>query len=417
MFGEGGSKFVKELKERTIKNSKKHLQKEFKHNLMKELMKKIKKDMDDKGFKVRPLAKKVGVDRSVITDGIVTGKTAEMKLDAFMKIMDVVYENLEERQEVIRKFIEFSQNDLNVRKSLVYCQGTGEYDVIADLVKIHQGDRLLNKYIRVYELFNKRNQNIKKGQPLIEEMDEQLFSSDAELQVVINILYALSMHDTFNIRAMNPYMDKVEKNLIEVHDNFINNWLTMFFDERMAYVNLFDDNLELCRQKCEKLLKEANNVPLIYTTSMCCIGESYMFDDKFLAEKWISDSIAYLDKHGVSRESRKYKAFNTTLNYLYIEFGFNLDKINFDYIDTSELGYYIGLYEDKEKGLEMIYNLVKERGSSPFTDYYIARINEDLEGLEKALIRFERVENYHYAKAVRRTIQLLKNKQGEVERV
>ena len=65
---------------------------------MKELMKKIKQDMDDKGFKIRPLAKKVGVDRSVITDGIVTGKTAEMKLDAFMKIMDVVYENLEERR-------------------------------------------------------------------------------------------------------------------------------------------------------------------------------------------------------------------------------------------------------------------------------------------------------------------------------
>ena len=133
-----------------------------------------------------------------------------------------------------------------------------------------------------------------------------------------------------------------------------------------------------------------------------------MFEDQLLSEKWILNSINYLDKHGVSRESRKYKAFNTTLNYLYIEFGFNLDKINFDYIDVSELGYYIGLYEDKEKGLEMIYNLVKERGGSPFTDYYIARINEDLEGLEKALMRFERVANYHYAKAVRRTIELLK---------
>ena len=88
---------MKELKEKTRKTLK-HLQKEFKHNLMKELMKKIKQDMDDKGFKIRPLAKKVGVDRSVITDGIVTGKTAEMKLDAFMKIMDVVYENLEERR-------------------------------------------------------------------------------------------------------------------------------------------------------------------------------------------------------------------------------------------------------------------------------------------------------------------------------
>ncbi|MEW4154605.1 hypothetical protein Q0N88_33970, partial [Bacillus thuringiensis] len=66
-------------------------------------------------------------------------------------------------------------------------------------------------------------------------------------------------------------------------------------------------------------------------------------------------------------------------------------------------------------GLKMIYNLVEERGSSPFTDYYIARINEDLEGLERALIRFERVANYHYAKAVRRTIELLKKKQGKVE--
>ncbi|PGY27719.1 hypothetical protein COE09_33055, partial [Bacillus thuringiensis] len=93
----------------------------------------------------------------------------------------------------------------------------------------------------------------------------------------------------------------------------------------------------------------------------------------------------------------------------------NLDKINFEYIDTSESGYYIGLYEDKEKGLEMIYNLVEERGSSPFTDYYIARINEDLEGLEKVLMRFERVANYHYAKAVRRTIKLLEKKQRKVD--
>ncbi|OUA94874.1 hypothetical protein BK704_28845 [[Bacillus thuringiensis] serovar konkukian] len=379
---------------------------------MRGLMKQIKKDMDDRGFKIRPLAKKVGVDRSVITDGIVTGKTAEMKLDTFMKIMDVVYENLEERQEVIRNFITLSQNELNIRKALCYCQGVGDWDLITNLVNAHQGDRLLNKYIRVYQLFNKRNQNEKKGQPLLDEMDQHIFSNDAEVQVVINILYALSMHDTFNIRAMNPYMGKVERNLLDVKDTFINNWLMMYFDERMAYVNLFDDKLDLCRQKCNKILESEITIPLIRATSMCCIGESYMFESQHLSEKWILDSIDYLDKHGVPRESRKYTAFNTTLNFLYIEFGFNLDKINFDYIDTSELGYYIGLYEDKEKGLKMIYNLVEERGSSPFTDYYIARINEDLEGLEKALERFERVANYHYAKAVKRTIEILKKETG-----
>ncbi|PFY57822.1 hypothetical protein COL52_21755 [Bacillus toyonensis] len=411
-----GRNIVEAIEKKARVKSKKQLEKEFKRNLMRDLMKKIKKDMEDKGIKIRPLAKKAGVDRSVIAEGIVTCKTAEMKLDTFMKIMDVVYEKLEERQGVIRSFIKISQNELNIRKALCYCQGTGDWGLITDLVGIHWGNRVLNKYIRVYQLFNKRNQNVKKGQPLLDEMDQHIFSNDAEIQVVLNILYALSMHDTFNIRAMYPYMGKVEKNLMDVSDTFIHNWLAMYFDERMAYVNLFDDKPDLCRQKCNGILENDTFILLIHATAMCCIGESYMFEDQLLSEKWISDSINYLDRHGLPRDSRKYRAFNTTLNYLYIEFGFNLDKINFEYIDTSELGYYIGLYEDKEKGLEMIYNLVKERGSSPFTDYYIARINEDLEGLEKALMRFERVANYHYAKAVRRTIELLKKAQGEVEK-
>lgn len=205
--------------------------------------------------------------------------------------------------------------------------------------------------------------------------------------------------------------------MLSLADGFIKELLTLHFKERFAYINLFDDKLEECRRYAKDILNAHTDIHLIRATSMCCIRESFMFEDQLISEKWVLDSINYLDKHGVSRESRKYKSFNTTLNFLYIEFGFNLDKINFDYIDTSELGYYIGLHENKGKGLSMIYNLVKERGSSPFTDYYIARINEDLEGLEKSLIRFERVANYHYAKAVRRTIALLKKKQWEVERV
>lgn len=205
------------------------------------------------------------------------------------------------------------------------------------------------------------------------------------------------------------------QNLSELVSGFIKDLLTLHFKERLAYISLFDDKLEECRTLCNEILESQVEITVIKATAMCCMGESYMIQDQILAEKWIADSINYLDQHGVSRDSRKYIAFNTTLNFLYIEFGFNLEKINFDYIDTSELGYYIGLYKDKKKGLKMIYNLVEERGSSPFTDYYIARINEDLEGLERALIRFERVANYHYAKAVRRTIELLKKKQGKVD--
>ena len=33
---------------------------------------------------------------------------------------------------------------------------------------------------------------------------------------------------------MNPYLDKVEKNLVEIKDGFIRNWLSMYFNERIG---------------------------------------------------------------------------------------------------------------------------------------------------------------------------------------
>ncbi|MCU5407789.1 AimR family lysis-lysogeny pheromone receptor [Bacillus cereus] len=379
-------------------------------------MKRIRKQAEKMELTFPDIERKTGVDRVVISDAV-TGNTAEMKFDNFLLVTSVLFENMEERKTVLNEFISLMKSPLNVRKSLVYYQGIGEFKSIDSLIEAHKDNDKLKKYLCVYKFFNMRNKNEKKGQPLIDELDKKSFSMEAECGVLVNMLYNFSMYDIFNIRAMHPYTDKVEKNLSGLADGFIKELLTLHFKERLAYINLFDDKLEACRRYAKDILNAQTDIHLIKATSMCVLGESYMFEDQLLSEKWILDSIDYLDKHGVSRESRKYKSFNTTLNFLYIEFGFNLDKINFDYIDTSELGYHIGLYEDKEKGLEMIYNLVKERGSSPFTDYYIARINEDLEGLEKALMRFERVANYHYAKAVRRTIALLKKKQREVERV
>ncbi|MGG1327404.1 AimR family lysis-lysogeny pheromone receptor [Bacillus tropicus] len=402
-------------KEKSQKKSDKQLKKEFKRNLMKELMKKIKKQADKLELTFPDIERQTGVDRVVITDAV-SGNTAEMKFDNFLLITAVLYENMEERKTVLNEFISLLENPLNVRKSLIFYQGIGEFENIDTLIESHKDNDKLKKYLSVYKFFNMRNKNQKKGQPLIDELDKKSFSMEAECGVLVNMIYSFSMYDIFNIRAMHPYSDRVEKKLDDMTKGFIKACLELHYKDRVAYIKLFNNELEECRALCNTILESDLEITLIKSTAMCCAGESYMFEDQILAEKWILDSIDYLGQHGVSRESRKYKAFHTTLNYLYIEFSFNLDKINFDYIDTSELGYYIGLYEDKEKGLKMIYNLVEERGSSPFTDYYIARINEDLEGLEKALMRFEKVANYHYAKAVRRTIELLKKKQRKVDK-
>ncbi|UOB64265.1 hypothetical protein MRQ03_05085, partial [Bacillus thuringiensis] len=82
-------------------------------------------------------------------------------------------------------------------------------------------------------------------------------------------------------------------------------------------------------------------------------------------------------------------------------------------LDTSEIGYFEGLYGDKNKALKIFKQLAAERKmDSPFTMYYISRINNDILGLRESLRRFERVGNYHYANAVRRTLASIVERVG-----
>ena len=59
------------------------------------------------------------------------------------------------------------------------------------IIKENQANEEVRKYLRVYEIFNKRNKNEKKGQPLLDEMKQQTFSTDAECQIMLNTLYLL----------------------------------------------------------------------------------------------------------------------------------------------------------------------------------------------------------------------------------
>lgn len=373
-------------------------------------MQRIKKQSEKMELSFPEIQRKTGVDRVVITDAV-TGNTAEMKFDKFLPVASILFEDVEERKEILNKFIMRCTGDLNIRKALCYCQGIGEYKVIDQLIEKHKDHKKLQKYFKIYQMYNLRNQNITRGQDMIDKMDKVSFSNDSEIQVLVNMLYSFSMYDIFNYRAMHPYSDKVEKNLNEIKKGFIKSCLEMHYNDRVAYINLFNEDLKECRIKCEEILNSDIDAPVIKATALCCLGESFLFTDVLKAEKYLLKSLKYLDENGISREGRKYKSFQSTLSFLYIDNGFNLDKIDFSCIDLSEIAYYEGLYGDKEKALKMFEELAKERGwSSPFTIYYVSRINHDIIGLREALKRFERVGNYHYANAVKRTLESMKER-------
>lgn len=371
-------------------------------------MKLIKKQADRKELTFPDIERKTKVDRVVITDAV-SGKTAEMKFDKFLPVASVLFDDLEERKDVINQFVMLCTGDLNIRKALCYCQGIGEYEIIDNLIQKHKDHKKLQKYFKIYNLYNLRNKNITRGQAMIDKMDDTSFSSDAEIQVMTNMLYSFSMYDIFNYRAMLPYSDKVEKNLNEMKKGFIKSCLEMHYNDRIAYINLFNEDVDLCQNKCKEILNSEIEVPVIKATALCCLGESYLFTDVIKSEKYLLESLKYLEENGISKKGRKYKSFQSTLAFLYIDNGFNLDKIDFSSIDLSEVAYYEGLYGDKSKALKIFEDLSKERKFvSPFIMYYISRINNDILGLREALKRFERVGNYHYANAVKRTLESMK---------
>ncbi|MEW9163559.1 AimR family lysis-lysogeny pheromone receptor [Bacillus pacificus] len=379
---------------------------------MKKLMKRIKKQSDKMELTFPDIERKTGVDRVVITDAV-SGKTSEMKFDNFLPVVSVLFENMEERKEIINEFIMLCMGDLNIRKALCYCQGIGEYETIDKIIKKHKNHKKLQKYFKIYQLYNFRNTNKIRGQAMIDKMDEISFSNDSEIQVLVNMLYSFSMYDIFNYRAMLPYTDKVEKNLNELNKGFIKSCLEMHYNDRIAYINLFNEDVKACRKKCEEILNSDIEVPVIKATALCCLGESFLFTDVLKAEKYLLESVKYLDDNGISKNGRKYRSFQSTLAFLYIDNGFNLDKIDFTCIDLSEIAYYEGLYGDKEKALKMFEELSKERKFvSLFIMYYISRINNDILGLKEALKRFERVGNYHYANAVKRVLASIEKRVG-----
>ncbi|MFJ6034431.1 AimR family lysis-lysogeny pheromone receptor [Bacillus toyonensis] len=379
---------------------------------MEVLMKRIKKQSERRELTFPNIERKTGVDRVTIADAV-SGKTAEMKFDKFLPVASILFEDMEERKEILNEFIMLCTGDLNIRKALCYCQGIGEYEVIDKLIEKHQKNIHLRKYLKIYKLFNCRSQNIKRGQALIDDMDKIMFANDSEVQVLVNMLYSFSMYDIFNYRAMLPYSDKVEKNLITIKNAFIQSCHEIHYNVRSAYINLFNEDLEACRIKCDAILKSELEAPIVKATALCCLGESYLFTDVLKSEKFLLKSLKYLDENGISKDSRKYKSFQSTLAFLYIDNGFNLDKIDFSRIDLSEVAYYEGLYGDKNKALKMFEELAKERKlDSPFVMYYISRFNNDILGLREALKRFERVGNYHYANAVKRVLASLEKKVG-----
>ncbi|WIY58962.1 AimR family lysis-lysogeny pheromone receptor [Bacillus arachidis] len=367
-------------------------------------MKKLLKIKGDKKISSRQLAKEIGSSKTTVDNGLQC-KTDEFKLEVFLKLVQSICDSLEEQRQIIHEYILLCKTPLNVQKALCYCQAMGEYDLIKQIIEKHAETKGLKKYLSVYKIQNKRNQNVARGQQLLDEIYAKDFSSDTVCQAALNILYMEAMYDKQNYNAVIPHADRTEANLTEIKQDYIKQCLQMKYKERLAYIHLMRNDLERCRNTCYEILDSEMDISIIKATAWCCLGESFTFECPYTAEKYIKKAISLCENIQVPQKTQKYLAFHTTLAHLYIENGINLDKIRFDLIHTSEKAFYECMHGDWEKGIELYEGLRKDgKEFTAFQQYSFSKVNNDIMGLKKSLESFELTGNIFYSQYVKKEL-------------
>ncbi|WP_240514285.1 AimR family lysis-lysogeny pheromone receptor [Bacillus cereus] len=379
---------------------------------MEALMNEVNNTIQFKNISTRKLAIDTGISRTTITNGL-TFVTGEMKFDVFEKLVRGVYKNPLEQTKKIQDFILECRTSLNVRKALSYCQVAGEYDLMEYIIKKFEAEtkdkelkkvqKDVRKYLSVYNLYNQRNMNRKKGQGLLEEIYNTRVSSDSECQVLLNTLLMAAEYDKQRYSAMSSYAETAEAHLANMDNGYIKDCLCMQHMERIAYTQLHANEVDNCRATCHAIINSELNFKVVKATAYCCLGESYIFENPLMAEKYILKAIQCLEGISSPKGTQKYSSFKTTLAFLYIEFGFNLEKIDFNCISDGDLAYYECLYGDKNKGYA-IFDSLKEKGLSAFQMYYLSRIENDTIMSRESLEKFEKSGSIIYAQLPKRVL-------------
>ncbi|MGR5971470.1 hypothetical protein ACT7CX_02635 [Bacillus cereus] len=79
----------------------------------------------------------------------------------------------------------------------------------------------MNKYLKLYDLYNQRNLNKLEGEELQRKLDQLPYSKNVDYQIIVDMLYGFALYDSSNFMAMVPYSKKIDQKLPLVENAFI----------------------------------------------------------------------------------------------------------------------------------------------------------------------------------------------------
>ncbi|MCQ6530526.1 AimR family lysis-lysogeny pheromone receptor [Bacillus mycoides] len=353
---------------------------------MQQVMNELLSRMESLGYSRRGFAEKLKVSREKLRRGLTC--EYEMDVNVFFNAIDLLLEKQNEKRKITRDYFSECESISNIEVGLIYCQVQGEYDLMEYLITKHEHKTNLGIFFRIYKLFNKRNKNELRGKELYNELSSKRFSSNPHCQVIVNILFMLSLADMPNNNAIVQYVDAMEHNLEKLEQSIIKDYLRMLADERKAYMYLWRVQLDECRDTCYTLINSDIDTPIIQATAFCCLGESYQFESPSKSIEYLSKAIVKLKEVNVPSQSQKYVAFQSTLVHVRLNYEINIKEIDLTDVHKNEKASYEYKFGNRQLGL-LLFKEMELEGLSPFQRFSYSECIGDLEGIKQALLEFE----------------------------
>ena len=138
---------------------------------------------------------------------------------------------------------------------------------------------------------------------------------------MLNTLLMAAEYDKQRYSAMSSYAEAAEAYIAKMDNGYVKDCLRMQYLERIAYTQLHANEVDNCRVTCQEIINSDLNFTVVKATAYCCLGESYIFENPLMAEKYILKAIQCLEGISSPKGTQKYNSFKTTLAFCILNSG------------------------------------------------------------------------------------------------
>ncbi|MGQ7108365.1 AimR family lysis-lysogeny pheromone receptor [Bacillus cereus group sp. Bce041] len=388
------------------------------------LLSEIHADMKKKGINDIQISDKLQVTKGLVSQYF-KGKT-KISFMNFVKLVRHVYEDSALVQKYILRFCADTTKPLNLCIAMEFASANRNIELLTFLVQ--KGKTFNNKMVKEwashYDFLCERSKGNLIGEKLFKKISKSsIKTTKDEMKVLKSIILMYSFSDMQEFTSLIKTVPEItvkegiqnaQKEETENEDVTVENLKESYFkdayDIRMKELqlvaNLMDNNITAARKIGESIIQNdiSKEFPRFLASTYEFLGISYLFEDTYKSQILVQKAIEVLKTENTDIYNDKIAECQQTLDFIRIDCGVDLDKINpVDIGEKAHLAIKRGLVEE---GIRILEEIKRENGTwTAFQWYYMGLATGEEYYFRQSTSCFEQHGNKFYVQLPNRFIR------------